>query len=672
MLFSYNWLQSFFSRKLPHPNQLAELLTKHFAEVEEVRKKGNDSIFNIDIRPNRASDCFSHIGVAREISAILNYQIKRFPSLKNAAGKQTFVKVEVKVKDACPRYTARTINNIKVGPSPKWLSDELKICGLRPINNIVDIANYVMLETGQPLHAFDADKLGGGKIVVRFAKDRERIVTLDDQRFNLSPDVLVIADNTHPIAIAGIKGGKSSEIGKSTKTIVLESANFNPQVVRKGSKKLNIKTDASLRFEHGIDPNLAEAAINRAAFLIEKIAGGKVIGGLVDVCSKKVLPKMLKLDLVYVEKLLGIKIAPFEIKKILERLGFKVKNSQPKAFNVTVPTFRLDIFLPEDLIEEIGRIYGYDRIPLVPPISSLIPAKRNLNIFWEDFVKNILKEAGFAEAYNYSFFGEKETKLFGCKGKELIEVENPLNQEYKYLRNSLIPGLLKNAEKNINNFSNFKIFELGRVFKPPLTEKRQLSGLISGEEFHYLKGVVDLVFEKLGVGDVWYDEHQPTPEQSKQSIWHPRKCAEIKVNGQEIGFLGEISPKILSGLKIKNKVILFEIDFEKLSQLSSEEQEYRPISKFPSAVRDIAVLVPKEVKVAEILNKIYAAGGKEIRDVELFDLYEGKELPDGKKNLAFHIIYQAEDKTLSSNEIDSLQKRIIDALEKEFEWNIRK
>jgi len=203
-------------------------------------------------------------------------------------------------------------------------------------------------------------------------------------------------------------------------------------------------------------------------------------------------------------------------------------------------------------------------------------------------------------------------------------------------------------------------------------EKRQLSGLISGEEFHYLKGVVDLVFEKLGVGDVWYDEHQPTPEQSKQSIWHPRKCAEIKVNGQEIGFLGEISPKILSGLEIKNKVILFEIDFEKLSQLSSEEQEYRPISKFPSAVRDIAVLVPKEVKVAEILNKIYAAGGKEIRDVELFDLYEGKELPDGKKNLAFHIIYQAEDKTLSSNEIDSLQKRIIDALEKEFEWNIRK
>ncbi|OGZ19305.1 MAG: phenylalanine--tRNA ligase subunit beta [Candidatus Nealsonbacteria bacterium RBG_13_38_11] len=672
MLFSYNWLQSFFDKKLPQAKHLSELLTKHFAEVEEIKKNGNDYIFDIDIRPNRASDCFSHMGIAREISAILNYQIKRFPSVKNTAGKQASVKVEVLAKSACPRYTARLVKDIKVGPSPKWLSDELKICGLRPINNIVDIANYVMLETGQPLHAFDAEKLAEGKIVVRFAKDKEKIVTLEDQKFNLSPDVLVIADSNHPIAIAGIKGGKSPEIGKSTKTIILESANFNPQVIRKSSKKLNLRTDASLRFEHGIDPNLTESAINRAAFLIGEIAGGKTAGSVIDVYPKKVLAKMIKLDLAYVERLLGIKISSIEIKKILERLGFEIKNSQSKIFYVKVPTFRLDVSLPEDLIEEIGRIYGYDRIPLVSPISYLIPAKRNLNVFWEDFVKNVLKEAGFIEAYNYSFFGEKEAKLFGYKEKELVQVENPLNQEYEYLRASLIPGLLKNVEKNISNFNNFKIFELGKVFKYPLIEKRQLSGLILDEEFYYLKGVVDLIFEKLGIGDVWYDEHQPTPEQSSQSIWHDRKCAEIKVNGKEIGFLGEISLKILSVLGIKNKVILFDIDFEKLSQLSSEEQEYRPISRFPSAIRDIAVLVPKDVKVAEILNKIYEAGGKAVRNVELFDLYEGREMPEGKKNLAFHIIYQVGDRTLSSSEIDSLQRKVIKSLEKEQGWKVRK
>ncbi|MBM3257756.1 MAG: phenylalanine--tRNA ligase subunit beta [Candidatus Nealsonbacteria bacterium] len=672
MLFSYNWLQSFFGKKLPHANQLAELLTKHFAEVEEVKKKGNDYIFNIDIRPNRAPDCFSHIGVAREISAILNYSIKNLTLSKNEGKKQASVKVEVAAKEACPRYTARMINNIKIGPSPKWLSDELKICGLRPINNIVDIANYVMLETGQPLHAFDADKLAGGKIVVRFAKDKERIISLEDQKFNLSPDVLVIADNAHPIAIAGIKGGKSPEIGKSTKTIVLESANFNPQVVRKGSKKLNLKTDASLRFEHGIDPNLTETAVNRAAVLIEKIAGGKIIGSLIDVYSKKVLPKTIKLDLLYVDRLLGVKIPPFEIKKILERLGFKVQGLRAKMFKVIVPTFRLDISLPEDLIEEIGRIYGYDRIPSLPPFSSLVPAKRNLSVFWEDFVKNALKEVGFSEVYNYSFFGEKESRLFGYKEKELVEVENPLNQEYKYLRTSLIPGLLKNIEKNARNFNNFKIFELGKVFKPRSLEARQLSGLVLDEGFYYLKGIVDLVFEKLGITDIWYDEHQPIPEKSKQSIWHIKKCAEIKVADNKIGFLGEISPRILNNLQIKNKAVLFDIDFEKLSLLSSEEQEYRPISRFPSAVRDIAILVPKGIKVAQILNKIYEAGGKEVRDVELFDFYEGKEMPQGKKNLAFHIIYQAEDRTLSSSEIDSLQKSVVASLEKEQGWQIRK
>jgi len=646
-----------------------------FAEVEEIKKEGNDFTLNVDVKPSRASDCFSHLGIAREISVLLNlkYAVPDVKLVENGKIKsKDSVSIEVKNKAACPRYTARVVTDVKVGPSPKWLKDRLVSCGLRPINSVVDIANYVMLETGQPLHAFDADKLEGRKVIVRFAKDREKIITLDGQKFDLDSSVLVIADGKKPVAIAGIKGGKLPEIGRSTKVIVLESANFDPQIVRKGSRKLNIRTDASLRFEHGIDPNLTEFAVNRAAFLVQKISGGKVAQGLVDVYPKRVVSRTIKLDLNYAESLLGIKISGREARNILESLGFKTRVLNQKILSAEVPTRRLDVSIAEDLIEEIGRIHGYDKIPSLFPVSSLIPAEKNLKVFWENMVKDVLKEAGFVEVYNYSFFGKKEAALFGHKEKELIEVENPLSQEYRYLRASLIPNLLKNVEKNFRDFQQIKIFELGKIFKAPSSEKRHLAGLILGGEFQYLKGTIDLLLEKIGVSDVWYDEYRATPEDSKQLIWHPKKCAEIKVGSEEIGFLGELSPKITDNLAIKGKVVLFDIDFEKLSELSSEEHEYRPVSRFPSAIRDIAVLVPRDVKVAQVLNKIYDSGKKLIRDVDLFDIYEGEELPQNKKNLAFHIIYQAENRTLSSGEIDRVQGDIIKNLEKEPEWQVRK
>lgn len=681
MNFSYNWLQSFFGKKLPLPEKLAELITLHFAEVEETKKptvhtqgKG-DFILNIDVRPNRAGDCFSHLGVAREIAAILNYNLK-IPSgncreIKNLKSKD-FISVEVRDKKACLRYTAKVITDIKVGPSPKWLKERLIACGLRPINNIVDIANYVMLETGQPLHAFDGEKLAGRKIVVRFAENSEKIVTLDGDVYNLDSDILVIADEKKPVAIAGIKGGKLPEIEKSTKIVVIESANFDSQIIRKSSKKLNLKTDASIRFEHGLDPNLTESAIARTACLIEKIAGGKTGQGLVDVYSRKVFPKVIKLDINYLENLLGTKIPEKEIKNILSRLDFKIKKSGGKLLNVEVPTRRIDVSIPEDLIEDIGRIYGYNKIDNVFPISALIPPKRNLDIFWERTVKNVLKEIGFDEVYNYSFFGEREVKLFDYGKKDLVEVENPLSSEQRYLRVSLIPNLLKNVEKNFRQFPNIKIFELGKIFKNPKMEKRMLTGLMTGDAFYQLKGAVDSVLNGLGISSIWYDDYKASPQDSKLSIWYPQRAAEIKIAGQEIGFLGELSPRILSGLGIPLKVVLFDIDFEKLNKFVSEEQEYRPISKFPSAVRDVAVLVPREVRVEEVLNEMEGAGGKIIRDIDLFDIYEGEGLPENKKNLAFHIIFQAEDRTLSSNEIDKIQQKIIKVLESMPGWQVRK
>ena len=708
MNFSYNWLQSFFKRKLPTPEKLADLLSKHFAEVEEIRKENKDFVLDIDVRPNRAGDCFSHLGIAREISAILNcqlhianYQLVEDKNLKS----KDFVNVEVRPLQACPRYTARVITDVKVGPSPKWIQERLKVCGLRPINNIVDIANYVMLETGQPLHAFDLDKIEADKctlsrkIIVRRGKWGEEVLTLDDEKYDLDKDILVIADAKQPLAIAGIKGGKKAEIVKNTKIVVLESANFNQRVIRRGSKKIDLKTDASWRFEHGIDPNLTEIAINQAAILIQKIAGGRICQGLVDFYHKKVLPKKIKLDLNYVEGLLGTKISERKIKNILKRLDFKVSYDGFRSLIVGVPTRRLDINIPEDLIEEIGRIYGYEKIPSVFPTAALIPPERNLDIFWEDMAKNILKEAGFSEVYNYAFIGEKEEDIFNFKNS--IKVENPTSADYQYLRPSLIPNLLKNVATNQNFFREIRIFELGKIFQnKKFGEKRMLTGALLGEKFFEAKGVIDLLLNKLGISNIWFVEYKPTPEQSKLSIWNTKKCAEIKVDNEEIGFLGEISPKILETLKINpvrsfqktesnlyslerkrkydtsngvnDKVTVFDIDFEKLAKLSSEETIYRPISRYPAAIRDIAILVPSDVLVEEVLNKIEIAGGPLIRDTDLFDIYEGEELPGGKKNLAFHLIYQAEDRTLSSKEIDEIQEKIIKILEEEPGWQVRK
>lgn len=678
MIFSYNWLQSFFKKKLPRPEKLAEFLTLHSFEVSEVKKFDQDFVLDIDVLPNRAPDCFSHLGIAREIAAIINekleigkWKLKEEKNLKT----NDFVEVEVKNKEACPRYTARVVTNVKVEPSPKWLRERLKVCGLRPINNIVDIANYVMLETGQPLHAFDGEKIEEKKIIVRFAREGEKIVTLDEEKYDLNKEILIIADAKKPVAIAGIKGGKDSGIDLKTKTVVLESANFNPKVIRRGSKLIDLKTDASLRFEHGIDPNLTELAINRAAYLIQEIAGGKVAKGLIDFYPQKVLAKRIKLDLNYVERLLGIKISAKEIKNILKRLDFKIQEAEAGNILVEVPTRRLDISIPEDLIEEIGRLYGYQKIPSTFPVASLIPPKRNLEIFWEDNVKNILKEAGLTETYNYSFISENDKKIFQYQPEELIELENPVSLEQKYLRPSLIPNLLKNVEKNLRYFEEIKIFELGKIFrkeKGKIVEKKMLTGLMIGEAFYQAKGVVDLLLNKLGISNIWYDQYQPTPEESKISLWHPQKCAEIKVDQEEIGFLGEISPKIFDDLKIEKKVVVFDLDFEKLSKLASEEVIYSPISPYPTAIRDLAVLVPKLVRVEEVLNKIESTGGPLIRDIDLFDIYEGEEIPEGKKNLAFHIIYQAPDRTLTSKEIDEIQNKIIKTLEENPEWEVRK
>lgn len=736
MLFSYNWLQSFFKEKLPRPEKLAELLTMHSFEVEEVQKRGQDFILDIDVLPNRGCDCLSHLGIAREIAALTTYNLQLItdkPKKDKKLKTGDFIKVEVKDKTACPRYTARVVINVKIAPSPKWIQERLRVCGLQSINNVVDILNYVMLEMGQPLHAFDYDKLEANergltqkKIIVRFATDRERIVTLDEKNFTLDENILVIADEKKPVAIAGIKGGKMPEIDKNTKNIVIEAANFDQRIIRAVSKKLNLRTDASIRFEQGIDPNLTEEAMDRAAFLIQQLAQGKAAEGMIDAYPQKVLPKKIKLDLNYVESLLGIKIPQKEIIRILKSLGLKIESSSfakglGEILNVVVPTLRQDITIPEDLIEEIGRVYGYEKIQPQIPILPLKISNKNNKIAWERKIKEIMRGLGLNEVYLYSFISEKDEELFRVNStlnlhesaSVLIEIKNPASSNTKYLRPSLLPNLLKAVEKNqLFLKKEIRIFELGEVYyfsndsqiktnekrisekhsvslgehSGKIIEKKMLAGLITKENgFFELKGILESLFEGLGMVDVFFDDFEATPEETSQVFWQMEESAEIKINNIEIGFLGKIKPEILDFYNINKaytfshkdakliEVFAFEIDLEKLLNLVKEEHEYKEPSPYPESIKDIAILVPRQTLAGEVMQTIHQIDEKNlIRDIEIFDIFEGSPLPADKKNLAFHIVFQSNDRTLSSKEIDVILKKIIKGLEKNKNWKVRK
>jgi len=701
MKISYNWLKEYLS-KLPKPEKLADLLSMHSFEVknlEEIRNpkspastsRGeageirNDFIFDIDILPNRGHDCLSYTGIARECSAILNSKFKyRNPKLieDKKIKSSDFVKVDIQDKDGCLRYIARVIDDIKIGPSPKWLKEKLESVGQKSINNIVDATNFVMLETGQPLHAFDYEKIDGKKIIVRKAKKGEKIATLDNEIIELDEDMLIIADGKYPLALAGIKGGKRAEITKNTKTIVLESANFDYEIVRNTSRKINLRTEASMRYEYGLDPNLTEEAINRVAEIIREISGGKVLKGIVDVYPRKVYPAKINLNLKKVENVLGQPVSKTEVIKILKSLNFGVDAN----LKVTVPTIRQDIKIQEDLIEEIARMIGYDNIETKIPLGFIGVNKLDDTLTTINKIKNILEGFGFNEVYNFSFIAENDLNKTKIDKKGLIELENPLSLDLKYLRKDLIIGILKNVKDNYKQFFEnnnlIKIFELGKVYREGENgsiEERMLNAVIirpsektKGENFYELKGIIDALLTKLGIADFWYDDFKATSDWADQSYWSKTSTAEIKVGEKEIGFVGEINPEILNAYNIKRKVAMFYFNFEKLLELINEELIYQPPSQYPAAIRDLAVLVDAKDRVGDVIKLIDDVGGELVQDVDLFDMYEGSNIPSGRKNLAFHIIYQSYEKTLKDEEIDKIQNKIIKSLESNNNWKVRK
>jgi len=670
MKFSYNWLQSLIKQKLPEPEKLVELLTMHSFEIEKGIKEKNDFILDIAVLPNRGHDCFSYLGMVREIATLMGvkYEGKK-TDIKEDIGirAKDFVSVDIQDKD-CRRYTAGVMTDIKVGQSPDWLKERLMACGLRPINNIVDIANYVMLETGQPLHAFDAQKIADKKIIVRKAKKSEKIETLDDETLNLDPDILLIADSSGPLAVAGIKGGKKSGISQGTKTIIIESANFEPMAIRKGSKKLKLKTDASWRFEHDLDANLTEMAIKRIMALIQETAGGKIAQGLVDVFLIKPQPKKIKLRLDMVKEMLGIDISEKDIKGILDKLGFEIIDVEKEKglIEVVVPTIRGDITIVEDLIEEIGRVWGFNNIPSVLPQVALSSPRQKDQAYWEEMAKNTLKDLGFWESYNRSFVGSQEIELFNIPIGSLIEVANPPSGDYQYLRPDFLIHLLENLSLNQKLVAQLKLFELGKIFDNSEGERRLLIGAAIGYDFYDIKGALEKLLsifhnENIGFINVKNPDH----------CWDNKEISEIKIGKESIGYLGKVNQSVLGALKINQDVFAFKINFEKLETLAKKNKDYVPVSAYPPATRDLAILVPIQVSTIEVIGQIKASE-KLLKDIEVFDVYSGKNIPQGKKNIAFHLVYQPYDHTLKTEEIDQIHKNIINALEKNPGWQVRK
>lgn len=620
MIFSYNYLQSFFKEKLPTPTKIAEILTMHAFENEYIEKRGNDYILSIDVLPDRAGDCLSHIGLARELSVLLSMKAV-YPKAKIKETLKEKLPIVIKNDDDCLRYTASIIKDVKVTESPKSMRERLEVCGINSINNIVDITNYTMLETGQPMHAFDYDKIVGG-ITIRRAKKGEKISLLGEKEYLLDESILVIADDEAPLAIAGIKGGKKAEITKETKNIVLESANFSPKLISQTARRLNIRTDASIRFEQNIDPNLTSSAIERAVDLIGLPSSPKI-----DVYRNKLKPWSIKINVDDINNTLGINIPEKEIIKILTKLGFTVKD----GLMIEVPTYRQDIVIPENITEEIGRVYGYDKIPLTLPSFSN-PAQTNYDIFWQNKTRDTMKELQYSEIYSYSFIGDQEKDDFNLTVRKII---NPVSSYYKYLRPTIIPQLINIAKENLKYFDKVKIFELGKVFDKK--EALVLSGAISGNNYLGVKSDILALFNSLGISKVSFTKE------------------EIKIAKDVIGKIG-----------IKSGITFFEFDFDKIQKNAIDNREYKHVSYHPIATRDISGLIDENVEIEDIISKIENIDL--VKSVEVFDIFKGKNVPSGKKSISLRIDLQSEEKTLDGETID----KIIIKIKKTINWEERK
>lgn len=667
MKISYNWLKEYVYFYLS-PQELADRLTNIGLVVADIKPVEDDFCLDIEVTSNRP-DCLGIIGIAREVAAAaggsLHFPETHFVTTNTEISK--FITIAVEEPILCPRYTARVIRHITVENSPEWMQKRLKCIGLRPVNNIVDITNYVMMETGQPLHAFDLDKLSEQKIIVRKARSGEEIVALNGARRALFHDMLVIADGRRPVAIAGVMGGKETEVSESTRNILLECAQFEPRQVRRTSRAVGIASDSSYRFERGTDPEGIDRASQRAVKLIKDYAGGEIASGLIDIRTGRHETKKVTLRMERLHTVLGAEIKRDVVIDILTKLQFNILNDVDDFIDLEVPSFRGDVYREIDLIEEVARIYGYNSIPTKTSISVRGSARNKYEIV-EDNIRHFLTGLGFYEVKTFSIVDTsplQSMNLWSNKGG--IDIANPLRQEESRLRTSLLPSLVHAKIYNMHHgIEQMRIFEIAKIYLPgnnklPL-EKTCLS-LLADTDFLTSKGIVESLFSNLGIPlkCEWNIFNEPR-------LFRDERAASIHMDGMTMGYLGEAC----KGLEFNSLSCLLELDMDLLIEKSNFTKRYQTLPLYPPVFRDLAIIVDEEVTWASIEKCISNSNVNYLKEIHFFDVYRGKQVPPGKKSVAFNLCFQAPDRTLTGEEADSAQQIILDALHRVIGAELRK
>ncbi|MFC3883178.1 phenylalanine--tRNA ligase subunit beta [Bacillus songklensis] len=643
----------------------------------------HDEVLELGLTPNR-SDALSMLGVAHEVAAILGRDVK-YPEIavkENDEKASDFITVKVEAKEDNPLYVARVVKNVKIGPSPLWMQTRLMAAGIRPHNNVVDITNYILLEYGQPLHAFDYDRLGSKEILVRRAQNGEKMVTLDDTERTLTEDHLVITNGIEPVALAGVMGGANSEVQNDTRTVLIESAYFKGLTVRTASKDHGLRSEASARFEKGIDPNRTRAAADRAAALMALYADGEVVGGTVEVDTLTIEPAVISITLDRINGVLGTALTAGQVKDIFIRLQFEVKEEEG-SFVVTVPTRRGDITIEEDLVEEVARLYGYDHLPTTLPISEATPGRLTPYQEKRRKVRRFLEGAGLLQAITYSLTSEEKATQFAFEQAAPIRLAMPMSEERSTLRLSLIPHLLETVKhNNARQIDSVALYEIGSVFLPTAQgelpqEKERLAGAVTGlwhmhgwqgekkaVDFYVVKGILEGLFELLGTADLI--EYKLATKEGM----HPGRTAEVFLSGVGIGFVGQLHPAVQKELDLRETYV-FELDLQTLLTVDVKEVQYEAIPRFPSISRDIALVVEKEIPAGEIQRVVQEAGGKLLKEVMVFDLYEGEKMEPGKKSVAFSLRYFDPERTLTDEEVTKAHNNVLKAVEEAFGASLR-
>lgn len=629
----------------------------------------DDTIVEYEITNNRV-DCFSILGIAREAAATFKKEF--VPPVVTETGNDEdvndYIKVNVVDKELCPRYTARVVKNIKIAPSPKWMQRRLAAQGIRPINNIVDITNYVMEEYGQPMHAYDWDTIEGKEIVVRRAGKGELFTTLDGQERTLDENVLMICDGRKAIGIAGIMGGENSMITDNVKTMLFEAACFDGTNIRLSGKKIGLRTDASSKFEKGLDPNLAMEAMNRACQLIEELGAGEVVGGAIDIYENKKEGRRIPFEPEKYNKLLGTNIKPEEMLSYFKRLelGYDKETNE-----VLVPSWRQDLECDADIAEEVARFYGYDKIPTSLPSGEATTGKLSFKLRVEKLARDIAEFCGFSQAMTYSFESPKvfDKLLLPADSplRETVVITNPLGEDFSIMRTVSLNGMLASLATNYNRRNqNVRLYELGNIYLPkqtPVTElpeeRMQFTlGMYGEGDFYTMKGVVEELFDKLGMHEK--AEYDPS---DKKSFLHPGRQADIVYHGNVIGYLGEIHPTVAANYAIKERVYVAVLDMPYIVEYASFDRKYRGIAKFPAVTRDLSMVVPKEVLAGDIEKVFDEKGGQYLERYALFDIYEGAQIKRGYKSIAYTLTFRAQDKTLEDADIQNAMNKILKKLE---------